>query len=194
MMQKISCFLKKHITSILLAVFIGLMFFSPASKAFVLRAMMVTGLFNAGLDRAAVPSPTFTKISGRFVDINGVERSFEELIGKVVFINYWASWCPPCRAELPSIKALYQHFKDNPDVEFILLCEDEDKQKGIEYFDAQLSCFRFYQAISKSPLFTGVLPLTVVLDKKGLVRYRHEGLADFNNAGFKRQLAALMEE
>ena len=53
------------------------------------------------------PAPDFT-----LIDLDGNTVNLRSLQGKVVFINFWASWCPPCRAEMPEIEAVYQKYKD----------------------------------------------------------------------------------
>ncbi len=46
-------------------------------------------------------------------DLSGTKVSLEDHRGKIVFLNFWATWCPPCRIEMPSMEKLYTHFKDN---------------------------------------------------------------------------------
>jgi peroxiredoxin len=67
-------------------------------------------------------SPDFT-----LRDLKGVEWSFKELRGKVVLVNFWATWCPPCRREMPSMEALYERFLPRGLV--ILAISDEDAAK-----------------------------------------------------------------
>jgi thiol-disulfide isomerase/thioredoxin len=50
--------------------------------------------------------------------LDGQSRTLSQLKGKVVFLNFWATWCPPCRAEMPSMEALYQRFR-NDGLEFV---------------------------------------------------------------------------
>ncbi len=52
-------------------------------------------------------APDFT-----LVDLEGNQVSLSDFRGKTVFINFWATWCPPCRAEMPEIEAVYQEYKD----------------------------------------------------------------------------------
>ena len=52
-------------------------------------------------------APDFT-----LLDLDGNEVGLSEFRGEVVFVNFWATWCPPCRAEMPDIESLYQEYKD----------------------------------------------------------------------------------
>ena len=58
-----------------------------------------------------IPAPDFT-----LPDQYGQEHTLSDYQGKVVFLNFWATWCPPCRAEMPDIQALYEKYKDSEDV------------------------------------------------------------------------------
>ena len=60
------------------------------------------------------PSAIKTKaIDSKLKDLNGKELSLSDLKGKKVFLNFWATWCPPCKAEMPEIEKLYQETKDS---------------------------------------------------------------------------------
>lgn len=70
-----------------------------------------------------VKAPSFT-----LKDLNGNEVRLDDLRGKIVALNFWATWCPPCREEMPSMEKLYRKFKDK---DFIMLAIDmrEDGRK-----------------------------------------------------------------
>lgn len=68
----------------------------------------------------------------RMTDSNGKQVSMEQFRGKVIFLNLWATWCPPCIAEMPGIHELYKDVKDD-NVEFIMLSLDQNFNKAIEY-------------------------------------------------------------
>lgn len=74
------------------------------------------------------------KIASGFTlkDINGKEVSLSDYRGKLVFLNFWATWCPPCRREMPSMEKLYQRFKDE---DFVMLAVDlRESKKVVERF------------------------------------------------------------
>jgi len=62
-------------------------------------------------------------------DLNGQAWSLHELRGKVVLVNFWATWCPPCRTEMPDLNALYEELKDKGFVVLAISDEEADKVK-----------------------------------------------------------------
>lgn len=67
-------------------------------------------------EQNAVAAPDFT-----LTDQYGVEHTLSDYRGKVVFLNFWATWCPPCRAEMPDIQKLYEAYGDAEDAEVVIL-------------------------------------------------------------------------
>ena len=112
-------------------------------------------------------------------DLDGKTLSFADLRGKVVLVNFWATWCPPCRAEIPDLVALQDKYRDKLVV--IGISEDEDATP------AQVKAFGVerkvnYPIVMKTPelakIFKGVsaLPTTFVIDPEGKIRQRHVGM------------------
>jgi peroxiredoxin len=71
--------------------------------------------------RAKNPAPDFSASL-----LNGTRVRLNSFTGKAVFLNFWATWCPPCREEMPSMEALYQRFLDR-DIEFLAVDIQEDR-------------------------------------------------------------------
>src|SRR5690554_3043102 len=111
---------KSHIINALLVGFLLVMLLSPGANAWMRRGLMMTGLFRPSLEAPQQKdSPSATGHQGNtptFLDGQGTVYDASSLEGKVVFINFWATWCPPCIAEMPSIDKLYQRFKDHDEV------------------------------------------------------------------------------
>ncbi|HMR17815.1 MAG TPA: TlpA disulfide reductase family protein [Sphingobacterium sp.] len=127
-------------------------------------------------EEAAAPA-----IHAEFKDENGKTIHTKDLAGKVVFINFWATWCPPCLKEMPSIQVLYDEFKDNGDIEFLIV-EIENDIDGAKKFltDQKLSLPIVYPSgeIPRSWL-GGAIPTTIILDKNGKTAAKQEGMYDF---------------
>lgn len=188
--------IRKNAFTILMVIFIGVMFFSPGAKSFVIKQLMATGLFNASVDIKNSDEKNPVSIDFDFVDENGNVQNTSSLRGKVVFINFWASWCPPCRAEFPSIEKLYGKFKNNPNVFFLSINKDKDPTKGKTYLEKEKFSVPMYQSGGHVPteVYSGPLPTTVVLDKNGKIRMHHTRFADYSSDEFVKQIEELINE
>src|SRR5690606_19569896 len=188
-------FLKKNGFNIIMLLLI-LVLIIPDAKSYVLQQLMVTGLFNASMDVNEVDKGSKAQIDFEFVDEKGNLKHTSSLRGKVVFINFWASWCPPCRAECPSIETLYTTFKDNPDVFFLTLNEDSDLATGQAYLVEEGFSVPMYPSRGNIPtqVYSGALPTTVVLDKDGRIRYHHTGFANYAAPKFIEQIESLISK
>ena len=182
--------------STLMGVFFLIMFVSPDAKSFVLRQLMHTGLFNASIDKVDSDGSNAPAVDFAFEDVSGDVSNTSLLRGKVVFINFWASWCPPCRAEFPSIEALYAGYKDNPEMFFLMINEDNDLAAAHRYLEKENYTVPFYQAKGNVPdeIYTGILPTTIVLDKEGNIRLHHTGFANYGSKKFMKQIEELIKE
>lgn len=189
-------YLKKNAFNILMIVFICLMLFSPDAKSFVLRQLIGTGLFNASIDKKEVGAKNQANADFDFADERGSIQNTSSLRGKVVFINFWASWCPPCRAEFPSIEKLYSQFSNNPDIIFLTINEDNDPATGRTYMEKEKFSFPMYQSRGYVPevIYTGVLPTTIVMDKNGIIRFHHTGFSNYASDKFVKQIRELINE
>ncbi len=187
-------YIRKNGFSIVMGMILLIMLVSPDTKSFVLRQLIATGFFNASIK--STDSATTAHVDFNFSDEKGNIQHTSSLRGKVVFINFWASWCPPCRAEFPSIEALYSKFKDHPDIFFLMISEDNDISAAHEYLKKEKFSVPFYKTNSNVPgiIYTGTLPTTIVLDKNGKIRFRHEGFANYGAEKFIRQMEALIRE
>ena len=178
--------LKKNAFNILFVSLLLILVFVPSAKAFMLRGLMEIGLFkpDAPLESNLGPAKDLSGI--RFTDRQGKTVDLESLKGKVIFLNFWATWCPPCQAEMPSINKLYSQFKNDPKVVFLLVDADSDLPKAQKFLDKKKYDLPVYQVASNIPeqLFKGSLPTTIVFDKKGRVSFNEEGAANYANQKF----------
>lgn len=115
--------------------------------------------------------------------------------GKVVFLNLWATWCPPCVGEMPGIQKLYEKYKDNPDVSFVLVSNESPgvisnfiKKKGYT--------FPVYSSMSESPaaFATRSIPTTFVLDKKWSIAIKEIGAMNWGGKKMERMIEELLNE
>jgi thiol-disulfide isomerase/thioredoxin len=188
-------FIRKHGFSILMGVIIVILLISPEAKSWVIRQVMHTGFYNAKMEKKATPLPQM-ETGFDFEDEKGNIQNTSSLRGKVVFINFWASWCPPCRAEFPSIETLYSTFKNNSNIFFVMINEDDDWAAGRNFLEKKHYITPMFKIRSTVPpaLYNGTLPTTLVLDKSGKVVFRHEGFANYASEDFISQINTLIKE
>ncbi|WP_374086457.1 TlpA family protein disulfide reductase [Methylomicrobium lacus] len=123
----------------------------------------------------ASPLPEFT-----LSDVSGKPRSIGEWKGKLLVINFWATWCPSCREEMPDLVALQQHYAaQGVQVLGIAL---EDKEPVEEYLNSAKINYPTLIAGDQGMALAAqmgnnaeAVPYTVVVDRAGLIRYRHLG-------------------
>lgn len=163
----------------------------------------VSSLLFALMAGATEPKPGLTGLADKpmarefsLKDLDGRSWRLSELRGKVVLINFWATWCPPCRKELPSMERLWQMLKKE---DFVVLAvnvgEDAD------------TIFAFSGTLEPAPSFPILLdrdsavlrnwpvkglPTTFVVDRAGRIAYRAVGGREFDSPELVGQLRVLL--
>ena len=131
-----------------------------------------------------------------FQDGNGKIVALNDLKGKVVFINFWATWCPPCIEEMPSINELKTKFAGNEDIVFLMVDVDGKYKKAQTFMNKRKFNLPVYVPHSEIPkeFLGGAIPTTVILDKKGAIAIRLEGGRDYSAPEMRRGLQQLIAE
>lgn len=117
--------------------------------------------------------------------------SFSDMREKVVFINFWATWCPPCVAEMPDIHSLYKEKGD--EIAFVMISLDQDEKKAHDFIVKKEFDFPVYFLRSTLPSSydTHSIPTTYVIGKDGLIKVENHGMAKYNSKSFKTFLDEL---
>jgi thiol-disulfide isomerase/thioredoxin len=131
-----------------------------------------------------VERETMTDFDYELIDADGKITNLKTSQGKVIVINFWATWCPPCVAEMPDFQKLYNQYKD--EVEFYFISHDSF-DKVTAFADKKKLQMPFYQPKSNEPkdLRYTALPTTFVLSKRGEIVVRTEGSAQWNSKSFR---------
>lgn len=180
---------------IIIAIFGGLYFTGLHTEVlgFLQRGILATGIMNPDLDKkddpAVIENNPQADFSMKLINSKGEQVAMEELRGKVIFMNIWATWCPPCIAEMPGINKLYKDV-DKENIAFIMLSVDQDFQKAIDYNNRKGYDFEIYEATGGMPQMynSQSIPTTYVIDAEGNLVLTHMGMGDYNTKDFKEFL------
>ncbi|HCZ36542.1 MAG TPA: thioredoxin [Cytophagales bacterium] len=182
-MKLVIGYLKPVVSAILLIIVLQATGLLSSVSVLTQRAAMEAGLFKATPETIDLVKPDFD-YNFSIKDLNGSKISFEQFKGKVVFLNMWATWCGPCRAEMPGIQSLYEKVKSDSIV-FVMLSwdRDSDKPKIEKYIEKNSYTFPVYQRSSYLPdnLEVPSIPTTFIISKDGRVIQKEVGVRNYDS-------------
>ena len=139
--------------------------------------------------QAAAPDFTLRSADGRNLRLN-------EQRGQVVLVNFWASWCGPCRQEMPHLNRLYDKYKASGFTLLGVNIDDDPRlanavvaRMGLKFpvlLDADKTVSKLYDL--------GSMPATVLIDRDGRVRFLHRGYRDGMEEAYEKQIRELVKE
>jgi len=182
---------KKTLLSVLFFAFVLSFFFTPLgyhSKVFLNQLFAFSPSIIPEVERSKISDYQWT-----LKDPDWEFFSFERSKGKVVFINFWASWRLPCAAELASIQNFYDAYKDH--VDFYIIT-DEEREPVLEYMAEKKFDFPVTYLIigERSPFEVLTPPASYLIDKQGRIVIAKEGIADWDNRDIYETVDALLAE
>jgi peroxiredoxin len=127
--------------------------------------------------------------------MNGPNMRLQEQRGRVVMVNFWATWCGPCRQEMPQLDRLYQKYHA---AGFVLMGVnvDDDQRKAAEVAGKLGVTFPVLLDTDKtvSKLYDlSTMPSTVIIDREGKVRYVHRGYLSGYEDNYEKQIRELLK-
>jgi peroxiredoxin len=129
------------------------------------------------------PFSTQTKMdyTWRVQGLDGEELDMVNIRGKVVFLNFWATWCFPCVAEMPSIQRLYDRIQSE-EIHFMCV-SDEDRRKVSNFVKENGFTFPIYTLIGEKPQMfqTRGIPATFIISRDGQIVFKHVGAAKWDD-------------
>ncbi|MBU2928346.1 TlpA family protein disulfide reductase [Winogradskyella psychrotolerans] len=119
--------------------------------------------------------------------------NFNETKGKVVLINFWATWCPPCIAEMPSLQDLYTDYGDKA---VFLFVTHDDFEKVEQFKSKNQFTFEVFNALTPPPseLSVHTIPRTFIINKNGDIVVDESGSVNWNSDKVRGQLDQLLSE
>lgn len=187
-------------SGIILVIGVQLLFaFNPQLSS---NRSIVEGPVGGGYYRGALPDFSVEPVSGNIFEYIDPEWSliarnkeiipFNSFQGNVLFINLWATWCGPCIEEMPEIAKLQATL--NLDEIVVLLISNEQEQI-VDAFENEHNLPLFIGRGKIPTVFRGKgLPSTFIVDKKGIIRYKHAGPAEWGHPSVTNYLSVLSRE
>ncbi len=127
--------------------------------------------------------------------VDGVETSLQEFDGKVIFLNFWATWCGPCRKEMPDIVKLQEQLGSE---DFVVVAVSDDSQEDLKAYLEQTDFpfqFRRDEASELSQrLGVPMLPTTLILDRQKRIALAHVGAFAWNAPEVVEGVNGLLQE
>lgn len=187
-------FIKKNLSNIL---FFGFILFLFTPYGLPLRATLIKGVsfvttrvFSLEIDKdERIKLSTY---DWQLVDIEGNKVDFNTYKNKVIVVNFWATWCPPCIAEMPGFEKLYQDYKN--DVVFLFVANDDPK-KVEKFISNKGYSHPVYYQLTEAPkdLLSNSLPTTYIINKEGEIIVDKTGAADWNSGKVRDLLDTLIK-
>ena len=124
-----------------------------------------------------------------FQTLDGADRHLSEFKGKVVFLDLWGTWCIQCIAEMPTVQRLYDHYKGDPSVEFLIVSRLDTpravrRYAGINHFDLPFYVTRDEDV--PDAMYLHQYPATFIYAKDGSLMTQHAGGADWSDSSVIR--------
>ena len=161
-------------------------------------ALLKAGIMDVQPDDTSVSKEQAFNYDFAVKDLEGNKLDMKDLKGKVIFLNLWATWCGPCRVEMPSIQNLYNSV-DKDKVAFVMLSLDQEGQhaKIVQFINDKDFTFPVYQPASPLPniLRVNTIPTTFIISPDGKVKSKKVGMANYDTEemrGFLKELSAAM--
>jgi len=131
-------------------------------------------------------------------DMEEDAHTFSDYRGKVVILNFWGTWCPPCRREMPSLERLYQKYNGD-DFTVLAINQMEDADHVFAYIgqlevDPTFTILFDHGSEVAQAFHVNGLPTTYLVDKQGRIRYRAIGGREFDHPEVEKQIQKLLDE
>jgi cytochrome c biogenesis protein CcmG/thiol:disulfide interchange protein DsbE len=163
------------------------------NRIFGILLILTLAAFAADAPKIGETAPQFqgTTFDGKKIELGDFK-------GKVVLIDFWASWCGPCRKEMPFLIELYYHYRKSP-FEIVAVNIDDKLDNAKKFMDQLPEEIRFTivqdpkQQIPPKYDIKG-MPSSIVLDKEGIIRFWHTGFKESSKEDYISEIDGLLKE
>ena len=155
------------------------------------QSLLAVVLMSSSFGLAAEAAPDFTLKSR-----SGENLRLEEQRGNIVLVNFWASWCGPCREELPKMEALQQSYQDLGFTVLAVNVDDHPSKADVLLDDVQVTFPVLYDTQGKvsEQYDVSAMPTTVIIDRDGNARLTHKGYKSGDEHKYEKAIKVLLRE
>lgn len=194
MFRRILSWLKPLLGALILIVLLQATGLMSSVSFYAQSALLKTGIRNASVK--PIKNPESFDFNFTLRSLTGERVPFDRYKGKVVFLNLWATWCGPCRAEMPTIQSLYEKI-DTTSVKFVILSidRDSDEAKVGKFISQSKYTFPVYRPSGylTQQLNVDYIPTTFIINKEGKIVSKEIGGTNFDTPKFKKFLLSLTQ-
>ena len=127
---------------------------------------------------------------------NQAKLNISNYQNKVIYLDFWASWCPPCKKSFPILNRLHSELKDKG-FEVVAINLDENKEEALSFlqtYPVDFSVFHDAEGVCPDAYEVSAMPSSYIIDKKGLIRKVHLGFHDDSENEIRTAILALLNE
>lgn len=182
---------KSQLSNIIFLIVIVLLIVPQTRTPIQVALHRVIGAFGPSVKTNDATAVVLGNYNWQLMNERGEQFDFNNAKNKVVVINFWATWCPPCIAEMPSLNKLYQAYNDKV---IMLYVSDEANETLLKFKNKNNYSFPVYHSITELPSEFDVtsIPRTFVIDKNGKIVVDKTSAANWFSDNFIKELDALI--
>lgn len=159
--------------------------------AVLFAAVIFPSIAYAGLVSKKAPEFTLNGLDGKPVSLG-------EFKGRVVFLDFWASWCPPCKKEMPEINRLAEKFKE-ADMTVIAVSVDKKKEHAGSFLSSipgvsRITVLHDPESSVVSQYMAQAMPTSYIIDRAGVIRFVHFGYRENDPSEWVKEIESLLKE
>ncbi len=184
-------FSKAQIKNALFFVFIALMIIPQTRKPIQIYIQKGVAKFSPSIQKEDERMSLDT-YNWQLLDLNGNIHNFNNSKGKVIVLNFWATWCPPCIAEMPSLQALYNDYQEQVDFYFV---SNEDASTIRAFLNKNNYSFKSFIPQTRYPNAFNIssIPRTFLIDRQGRIVIDKTGAANWDSEKVRSAIDVLLK-
>ncbi|MCB8994939.1 MAG: TlpA family protein disulfide reductase [Bacteroidales bacterium] len=160
----------------------------PATRTKVTSLIIRTTMIRPTvIDSARTEKVSAAEMNFLLEDIDGNQVNLSDFTGQTILVNFWTTWCPPCRAEMPSIQKLHDTYGNRLPM---FLITNESRTKVLDYLkenDYKLPVY-FQKSAGTGIFNVGTFPTSILISGKGQILVNKKGAANWNSGSFRDKL------